>query len=195
MNKPSRGRPSLRKQLIEAAGELLRDEGPSALTARAVARRAGVAEATVFNNFGDLRGLLVAVGREAIPEYDELMDSINSGPGASVTDWLIEVFKLNRLYILAALPLSAQQMMIKTPQQKADDILVNATQRAICSQFEMLVSAGKLKKDLDISAAAMLLMSGSGFCALCEITTGLVSPVTEDPAELARRMVAQMDLV
>ena len=51
----------LSRALIEAALEILDEEGTSGLTLRAAARRAGVSHAAPKNHFGDLAGLLDAV--------------------------------------------------------------------------------------------------------------------------------------
>lgn len=200
MNKPARGRPNLRNHLIQVACELLRAQGPSALTARAVARRAGVAEATVFNNFGDLRGLLIAISREGFPEYDALIACIDRGPGTRVADWLAEVFELNRRYMLAALPLSMQQLVTLAPQKSPapkspENRLVTFTHRTLCERLESLRAAGQIRQDADIPAAAMLLVAGGAHAALAEFTTGIKSVLSENPDELARRLVGQLGLV
>ena len=195
MNRPTRGRPSSRSLLLRVACELLREEGPSAVTAREVARRSGVAEATVFNNFGDLRGLLIAVSRQGFPEYESLIACIKGGPKAGVVDWLAEVIELNRRYMLAALPLAMHQMVTSSSEKTREDRLVTLTHKALCSQLESLRESGQIKKDVDISAAAMLLVAGGAHAALTEFTTGIKSVLNEDPGEMARRLVSQLRLV
>jgi AcrR family transcriptional regulator len=58
-----RGRPPSggREAIVEAALQLLRDEGIANLTSREVAARAGVSDASVYYHFGDRAGLLQAV--------------------------------------------------------------------------------------------------------------------------------------
>lgn len=58
-----RGRPSSggRDAIVEAALEVLREEGIANLTSRVVAARAGVSDASVYYHFGDRAGLLKAV--------------------------------------------------------------------------------------------------------------------------------------
>jgi AcrR family transcriptional regulator len=58
-----RGRPPSggREAIVEAALEVLRDEGIANLTSREVAARAGVSDASVYYHFGDRAGLLQAV--------------------------------------------------------------------------------------------------------------------------------------
>lgn len=58
-----RGRPPSggREAIVEAALEVLREEGIANLTSRVVAARAGVSDASVYYHFGDRAGLLMAV--------------------------------------------------------------------------------------------------------------------------------------
>jgi AcrR family transcriptional regulator len=58
-----RGRPPSggREAIVEAALEVLREEGIANLTSRVVAARAGVSDASVYYHFGDRAGLLKAV--------------------------------------------------------------------------------------------------------------------------------------
>jgi AcrR family transcriptional regulator len=58
-----RGRPPSggREAIVEAALEVLREEGIANLTSREVAARAGVSDASVYYHFGDRAGLLQAV--------------------------------------------------------------------------------------------------------------------------------------
>lgn len=58
-----RGRPSSggREAIVEAALEVLREDGIANLTSRVVAARAGVSDASVYYHFGDRAGLLMAV--------------------------------------------------------------------------------------------------------------------------------------
>ena len=54
----------LRQTLIEAAVEMIGVVGPSAMSMRSVARRAGVTHAAATYHFGDKAGLLTAVAAE-----------------------------------------------------------------------------------------------------------------------------------
>ena len=51
----------LRRALVEAAVETIEDVGPTAMSLREVARRAGVTHPAVLYHFGDKAGLLTAV--------------------------------------------------------------------------------------------------------------------------------------
>ena len=55
---------NLRQALIDAALEIIRKEGPTKLTLRKAARNAGVSHGAPAHHFGDLRGLLAAIGEQ-----------------------------------------------------------------------------------------------------------------------------------
>jgi AcrR family transcriptional regulator len=63
----------LRRALIAAAVEAIAESGPSALSLRAVAKRAGVSHAAPAHHFGDKAGLLTAVAAEG---YDRFADAL-----------------------------------------------------------------------------------------------------------------------
>ncbi len=63
----------LRRALIDAAVEAIREAGPSALSLRAVAKGAGVSHAAPAHHFGDKAGLLTAVAAEG---HDRFADAL-----------------------------------------------------------------------------------------------------------------------
>ena len=63
------GRDAVRGRLIDVAAGLLRQQGPAAVTTRAVAAAAGVQAPTIYRIFGDKDGLLDAVAERAAEEF------------------------------------------------------------------------------------------------------------------------------
>src|SRR3954465_7910303 len=63
----------LKAALVDAAGDILRREGPEALTLRAVARRAGVSQAAPYRHFADRRALVGAVAERGFARLQEAM--------------------------------------------------------------------------------------------------------------------------
>lgn len=63
----------LRRTLLEAAAKAIGEEGPAALSLRALARRAGVSHAAPTHHFGDKAGLLTAL---AVEGYDLLANEL-----------------------------------------------------------------------------------------------------------------------
>lgn len=66
----------LRRALVDAARRILENEGPSALSLRAVAREAGVSPAAPYHHFKDKGELLDAVAHEG---WDMLGDCMREG--------------------------------------------------------------------------------------------------------------------
>ncbi|RBY79852.1 TetR family transcriptional regulator [Geodermatophilus sp. TF02-6] len=63
------GRHEMRATLVEVAAQLLREQGPTAVTTRAVAQAAGVQAPTIYRLFGDKDGLLDAVAEHVFAAY------------------------------------------------------------------------------------------------------------------------------
>ena len=63
------GRGETRANLVEVAAQLLREQGPAAVTTRAVAQAAGVQAPTIYRLFGDKDGLLDAVAEHVLATY------------------------------------------------------------------------------------------------------------------------------
>ena len=66
-NRPA-GQADTRARIIAAAANLLQNEGPSAVTTRAVAEGAGVQAPAIYRIFGDKDGLLEAVAEHVMSE-------------------------------------------------------------------------------------------------------------------------------
>lgn len=64
-------RVSTRHRILDAAARLLREEGRSAVSTRAVSREAGVQAPTIYRQFGDMSGLLDAVAKDGFDRYLE----------------------------------------------------------------------------------------------------------------------------
>jgi AcrR family transcriptional regulator len=62
-------RQETREHLVEVAADLLRADGPAAVTTRAVAQAAGVQAPTIYRLFGDKDGLLDAVAEHVFATY------------------------------------------------------------------------------------------------------------------------------
>ncbi|ATQ42229.1 TetR/AcrR family transcriptional regulator [Caulobacter mirabilis] len=73
----------LRRALVEAARRILENEGPSALSLRAVAREAGVSPAAPYHHFKDKGELLDAVAHVG---WDMLGDEMRASRAAAVDD-------------------------------------------------------------------------------------------------------------
>lgn len=67
--------PDVRRRLIEVAADLLSEEGPSALSARRLARDAGTSTMAVYTHFGGMPALVRAVVAEGFARlYDRVAE-------------------------------------------------------------------------------------------------------------------------
>lgn len=73
----------LRRALVEAARRILENEGPSALSLRAVAREAGVSPAAPYHHFKDKGELLDAVAHVG---WDMLGDAMREAKSGAIDD-------------------------------------------------------------------------------------------------------------
>ncbi|MEO3817646.1 TetR/AcrR family transcriptional regulator [Plantactinospora sp. B24E8] len=84
------GRPyhhgDLRRTLLAAAAEAIDESGPSALSLRDLARRAGVSHAAPAHHFGDKAGLLTAFATEGFELLAQTLDRVREQ-----TDSLLEL--------------------------------------------------------------------------------------------------------
>ena len=73
MNRPAYHHGALRDALVDAALEVVRDEGADALSLRAIARRAGVSSGAPYRHFEDRGALLRAVAKVGYERLDRAL--------------------------------------------------------------------------------------------------------------------------
>ncbi len=78
-----RQRGAVRRTILDAAGELLVEEGHGGFSMRALAARSGYAAPTIYHHFGDRQGVLDALLDERMREVAGVMRAI-SAPGDPV---------------------------------------------------------------------------------------------------------------
>ena len=74
-----------RRQLLDAALDVLTEGGFDAVTVEAVAQRAGVTRPVIYDIFGDLEGLMLAlIDREEEAALAALLEIVGGDPGDEV---------------------------------------------------------------------------------------------------------------
>jgi AcrR family transcriptional regulator len=86
MDDASDSRQGIRGRIIDAAAQLLKEHGPSAVTTRAVAVAAGVQPPAIYRLFGDKDGLLEAVAEHVMTTYVEAKAGIVDAAAADGVD-------------------------------------------------------------------------------------------------------------
>ncbi|MNE43371.1 Bacterial regulatory protein, tetR family [compost metagenome] len=177
-------RPRVRQRLLQAAAELLAEQGPGALTTRAVAGRAGVTEASLFNNFGDKAGLLRALLVETGEEFPAFLDAL-AAPAEPLDEWVVGVFRHARAWFRRVLPLSAPNLLGQpAPGSEAS----YTAHRALAGRL------AELRCVADAEATALLLMGAAMHTALSELAQG-DRAIGVDERELALRLGVSLGLL
>jgi AcrR family transcriptional regulator len=89
-----------RRGLLDAAGELLDDGGPPAVTLREVGTRAGVSRTAPYRHFADKESLLTALAIESWNDVGDVLQTLPSRPDAtprrSLRDALLALVAIGR---------------------------------------------------------------------------------------------------
>ncbi|GAA2834055.1 helix-turn-helix domain-containing protein [Kitasatospora sp. CM 4170] len=175
---PRRGRPStgVREAVLRATEEVLGEAGP-ALSTKEIARRAGVAESSIFYHFGDRLGLLQAVIGLHLPLFADATAVLGEDPDAEpggraadgaegdpVADLAALLTRLERFYrrimpILGALQADAQLRELLAARDGA--IGPHLALGAVADAVRARQATGRLPSALDPSATALLLVGAA----------------------------------
>ena len=71
----------LRRALLDAAAELIAEQGPGAVSLREIARRCGVSHAAPAHHFGDRAGLLAALAAEGFRGLADALAAVEAATG------------------------------------------------------------------------------------------------------------------
>jgi AcrR family transcriptional regulator len=98
--------PGTRRQILQAAEELIVSDGFRAATTRAIAERARCAEGSIYRHFPDKHALIAEVVRSRFPAFLELVSSLPDRAGqGSVRATLEEVVSAALVFHRRVLPL------------------------------------------------------------------------------------------
>ena len=182
-SKPAYHHGDLRAALVRAAVELLEEDGETALSLRAVARRAGVSAAAPYRHYADREALVSAV---ATVGYEELAERLAAAhPSPSSPDELASVAVA---YVQFALERPALfRIMFGEPCDRDSDERVAAT-AAVTQYVRAIVERTFPNVDPEAGATAIwALVHGLAFLFL----DGKLDAAT--PAAVADRVTAAID--
>jgi AcrR family transcriptional regulator len=171
----------LRRALIDAAVEAVGEAGPSALSLRAVAKRAGVSHAAPAHHFGDKAGLLTAVAAEGFDRFADTLEAAWSDTG--------DFTAVGAAYVRFAIDRRPYfEVMFRPELVHADD---SDLQRAAArSRAALHRGSGEAGSDAEFNAAALAAWSlAHGFAELL-IAGNFPQAVRRDP-EAAFKAVAK----
>ena len=170
----------LRRALLDAAVETIGEVGPSAMTVRAVARRAGVSHAAATYHFGDKAGLLTAVAADG---YRLLGDELDAARKAHTS-----FLEVGVAYVRFAVRHRAHFEVMYRPElyrPDADDV-----REARARTAEMLYGTGDADTEqLAAGIAAWAIVHG---VATLWLGGNLPAQLGDDPEEITRLVAAHL---
>jgi AcrR family transcriptional regulator len=129
----------LRIALLSAARELVREQGPAAVSLREVARRAGVSHAAPAHHFRDKAGLLTALATEG---FERFAASQREGAERGGADPLLRFCWTGWAYVMFAVEHREYfELMFRPELLRADDAAFIAASRGAYEQFLAVVRA------------------------------------------------------
>jgi AcrR family transcriptional regulator len=138
----------VKARLIDEAARLLVEEGSAGLSLRRVAAAAGVSTMPVYTLFGDKRGLLVAMHREAFQRLGETLRGVPAGD-----DPLVYIAQLGLAYREAALRspnlyglMFGPETASVSPDEEGQEV-ADAAYRPLVEAVVRCQKAGLFKKD------------------------------------------------
>ena len=161
-----RGRPPSggREAILDAAVELVREEGIARLTSRAVAARAGVSDASVYYHFKDRRGLLQAVyahGMEPLKNVTELRRGASLEVALAATFASLEQFFDEALPILLSAQADVEVGQAVAAYMEENDLGPHHGVRSLGDYLRGEQAAGRVDPEADVEAAALLLINAA----------------------------------
>jgi AcrR family transcriptional regulator len=166
--KPSRGRPSRKPEIIAAAEHLIRTRGLSSTTTRAIAEQAGCSEAAIYVHFESRLKLLLAVLEESLPEMLLPLQALDhaagrSTPAQNINRALRAIFAFHRRVIPMLCGLFAEPELLTAYRESLTSR--NKGPRGAIARLERYITAeqklGRIQANIDAEIAATTLMANS----------------------------------
>lgn len=187
-----------RRQLLDAALEVLAEEGFDALTVEAIARRAGLTRPVIYDQFGDLDGLLLAlVDREEEAALAPLLGIVGEMPPDDVAPDAFLVDAVRR-FLTAVSSSPTTWRLVLMPRDGGPPELrdrVQRSRRMVTERVSALVGWGVERRGgpegLDVELLGRLLVAAGEDAARLVIA----QPETYTPERLAHAAAAVVRLV
>jgi AcrR family transcriptional regulator len=155
------GREAVRTRIVEVAARLLQDEGPAAVTTRAVATAAGVQAPTIYRHFGDKDGLLEAVAEHVMAAHVSAKAEAERAATAAGSDPLEDLRASWFAQVDFGLANPALFRLLGDPDRVVRSPAAQAGLRVLEGRVHRLAAAGRLRVP-EPQAVAMVQAAGQG---------------------------------
>ncbi|BDZ49183.1 TetR family transcriptional regulator [Frondihabitans sucicola] len=168
-----------RSRIIAAAARLLHEEGPAAVTTRAVAHGAGVQAPTIYRLFGDKDGLLEAVAEHVMADFVSAKAAIVEAASADNVDPLDDLRAGWQTQIDFGVANPALFRLLSDPARVLGSPAARSGRRVLEARVHRLALVGRLRVTEE-RAVGLIQAAGTG-----AIQVLLTTPVEERDAGLA----------
>lgn len=138
-------RREVRAKIIDVAAELLRTQGPAAVTTRGVAQGAGVQAPTIYRLFGDKDGLLEAVAEHVLARYVSSKAAIVASASAEGVDPLDDLRAGWQAQIDFGLANPAIFRLLSDPDRVLPSPAAESGLRVLRTRVHRIAEAGRLR--------------------------------------------------
>ena len=161
MAEPTDGRSATRARVVEVAARLLQEQGPAAVTTRAVAEQAGVQAPTIYRLFGDKDGLLEAVAEHVMAAHVAAKQAQEEAAVAGDHDPLTELRTSWFAQVEFGLTNPAVFRMLSEPGRVLRSPAARSGQRVLESRVHRVAATGRLRVS-EARAVGMVQAAGVG---------------------------------
>lgn len=163
-----RGRPptGVRDKVLATAETILAENGIARLSTKEIARRAGVAESSIFYHFDDRLGLLQAVIRMRLPQYTRTAQEITRRAGeATLKENLeallntLENFYLDIMPTVVAIQADSALRLAFVERRQVLDFGPERALGPVADYLSRERDIGRIRGDVDLRAASLVVIS------------------------------------
>lgn len=156
--------PRTRTLLLDAATDLLRTAGPTAVTVRALAQHAGVATGVLYNHFADRDSLLVVLILDRFRQQAEAAEQLTEQAGTATVRQILADFARTMVdpaaLDLARLALARPELAERTKAALADGAPgLSDVEAGLARYLDAERDHGRIRPDADTAAAARVLIA------------------------------------
>lgn len=176
-----------REEIVAAAAKVMREQGYAHATTKVIAQTAGYSEAMLYKHFRDKTDLFLSVLTDELPALGATLGELTANPGqAPLRDNLVRVARLGLAFYLDSFPIAismfSSRELLRTHRDRVGAPGPRLPLKGVADYLRAEVALGRIKADVDVEAAASLLLGA------CFQQAFLATFEEREPAEIADRL-------